>query len=150
MELSTLNEEELLSEKLQKVFVEYCETDGNEESREALLQFLQNNDCREIISKCVDGDFVSDAFVWAGYRDPDILQTFLDQGMNVDVKDRNGNTALMWASTGGHKQIVQLLLNHNADIDLKNRFAESALDLTDDEEIKEMIQNHVNTSYVLK
>ena len=146
---------------------------------------LQNNDCREVISKCVDGDRLSDAFVCAGNKNhTDILQAFLDHGMNINIKDEYGDTALMcasrfgseksvtfllnqnanpniqdsddgnnaliYASYNGYKGIVQLLLNHNVDIDLKTNFGQTALDYAKTEEIKEMIQNHVNTSYVLK
>ena len=56
----------------------------------------------------------------------------------------------MCASQYGHKEIVQLLLDFNADIDLKDNKGKTAFDLAETEEIREMIQNHVNTSYVLK
>ena len=115
------------------------------------MQFLQSNDCREIIAKCVDGDNLSTAFVHAGANNHlDILQAFLDQGIYVDIKNRICYTALMYVSMRGHKEIVQLLLNHNADIDLKNKDGKTALDYAQTEKIKEMIQNHVNTSYILK
>ena len=217
MESSTLNIEELLSDKLEKGAVEYCEN-LTEEKRQNLLQVLQNNDCHELIENCVDGDHLSKAFVLAGENaHTEIIQIFLDQRMNIDVKDQFGNTALMkassngheelvrlllikgaipdiqsnsggwtaliWASIQGHKEtvqllllqnanpdlqgndgctalmcasewneieIVQLLLNHGADINLKNKDGKNALDLAKTEEIKEMIQNHVNTSYILK
>ena len=186
MESSTFNEGELLDDKLEKVAVGYCDIlFGEEEQCQALLQVLQNNDCRKIISKCVDGCQLSNAFVWAGYHNHfDILQTFLDQGMNVDIKNEfentalivastrdheesfrllshhsanvdiqgyNGWTALMYASINRDKEIVELLLDHNPDIDLKRYHdLKTAFDLASSEEIKEMIRNHVNTSYVLK
>jgi len=56
----------------------------------------------------------------------------------------------MFASSCGYKEIVQLLLDHNADINLKTYNGKTALDLAQTKEIKEMIENHVNTSYVLK
>ena len=74
----------------------------------------------------------------------------LEKNANPDLQRNNGWTALMYASYHCHKETVQLLLNHGADVNLKNEEGQTALDLADDEEIKEMIQNHVNTSYVLK
>ena len=149
MASSTSNEEELLSDKLEKVADEY-NGDAWDEERQALLQVLQNNDCREVIARCVDGDVLTDAFVFsAALNHPDILRAFLDQGISVDGKNQYCNTALI-ASNDGSREIVKLLLDHNADIHLRNNDGKTALDLAQTEEIKEMIQNHVNTSYVLK
>jgi len=148
---ASLNEEELLSDQLEKAVVDYNKFLSGQEKRQNLLQVLQSNDFLKIITKSVGGNNFANSFVFAScWNHPDILQAFLNQGINIDVKDRNGWTALISASQHGHKQIVQLLLNHNADTDLKNNHGDAALDVTDDEDIKEMIQNHVNTSYVLK
>ena len=62
----------------------------------------------------------------------------------------DGWRPLMYASKNGHKEIVQLLLDHNADISFKNCEGKTAVDLASSDEIKEMIRNYVNTSYVLK
>jgi len=173
-----------LSEKLEKALDEYDKTPGSKVKRQALLEFLKINDCRELISKSVDGDKVSNAFTLAGMKNhPDILQAFLDRGMNIDNKNEHGSTALMFgsrdcrvevvemllnrnanpdiqenngwtalliASEFGRKEIVQLLLDHGADIDLKSNFGFSAHRLAKTKKIKKMIENHVNTSYVLK
>ena len=173
-----------LSEKLEKALDEYDKTPGSKVKRQALLEFLKINDCRELISKSVDGDKVSNAFTLAGMKNhPDILQAFLDRGMNIDNKNEHGNTALMFASIDcrvelvkllldqnanpdiqdnngwtalliasqvGHTKIVQLLLDHGADIDLKSNFNFSAHSLAATKKIKKMIENHVNTSYILK
>ena len=183
MESSTLNEEELLSDQLKNVIEEYYQF-GGEETRQALLRFLKNNDCREVIGKCVDGDDIANAFVWAGYRNhSDVLEAFLKQGMNIDTKnihceialfgasyncnevsvrlliehnanpnlqENSGSTPLMCASQTGRKEIVQLLLSRNADVDFKTNFGQTALDLAKTNEIKDMIRNHVNNSYILK
>ena len=184
MEISSLNEEEVLRDKLETAVEEYFENPDDVKNRKKLLKVLENNECREVISKCVDGDSLSNAFANAGgFNHLDILQAFLDHGMNVDIKDKYGWTALMNAcvcgnqelvrlllnknanpnahnSDGwtplmsttyyGHREIVQLLLDYNADIDLKDGKGLTALDVAKTQEIKEMIQNHVNTSYVLK
>ena len=56
----------------------------------------------------------------------------------------------MFASQEGHQEIIELLLDYNADIDLKNDYGHAAVELAWNDGIKEMIRNHVNTSYVLK
>jgi ankyrin repeat protein len=42
---------------------------------------------------------------------------FLDAGMNPDVKDSNGQTALIAAATAGHIEVVRLLLDKGAQVD---------------------------------
>ena len=56
----------------------------------------------------------------------------------------------MLASQLGRKENVQLLLDHNADVTLRDKAGKTALHYAKTQEIKEMIQNHVNTSYTLK
>ena len=183
MESSSLNEE-LLVVRLKPILVEYNNLFCDDEERQALLLFLETNDCRETVEKCVDGDDIANAFAHAGLKNHlDILQFFLDRGINIDIKnkfgdtalikasangrkesvcmllernanpnpqDKNGWTALMWSCRFGYKDIVQSLLNNNADIELKDDKGRTAFDNAKTEQIKEMIQNHVNTSYILK
>ena len=181
---SSFNVEGSLSNNLEKVVVEYCGTVGSVEKRQALLTFLQNNDCREVVAERVDGDNVAYAFAQAAiWNHVDILKELLNRGLNVnienefgwtallcacdcgneesavlllqnnanvDFQDSSGWTALISASNWDRKNIVQLLLDHNADVDLKNNEGKTALDVAKTGEFKEMLQNHVNTSYVLK
>jgi len=169
--------------KLEQAADEYSRKFWEDETQEKLLQVLQNNDCRKLVSKCVANDNLANAFVCSSRQNHiEILQSFLNKGISVDVKNRDDDTALIRASTTGHKgsvqllldhnantdlqnyygftalmcasrydhkEVVQLLLDHNVDTDLKTINGNTALDLAT-EEIKEMIQNHVNTSYVLK
>ncbi len=57
---------------------------------------------------------------------------------------------LMIASQYGCEEIVEMLLDHNADTGLKDIDGKTALDLSIKKEIKEVLRNHVNTSYLLK
>ena len=98
---------------LRRVCVEYYRC-ADEEKRQALLEVLQNNDYPKEIEKSAHGDLFANSLVWAGQRNhPDILKAFLDQGMNIDIKNIFGYTALIQASTNGHEESVRLLLNHN-------------------------------------
>lgn len=50
----------------------------------------------------------------------------LDAGADVNA-NRNGSTALMWASNGGHIDIVKLLLDRGSDPNLKDEYSSAAL-----------------------
>jgi serine/threonine-protein phosphatase 6 regulatory ankyrin repeat subunit B len=43
----------------------------------------------------------------------------LAAGADVNAKDKDGVTALMWASQGGHITVVQALLAAKADVNAK-------------------------------
>lgn len=60
--------------------------------------------------------------------------------VNVNSKDDDGWTALMRASWRGYSEIVKYLVEKGADINIKNYKGETALDLADNEEIKEVLR----------
>jgi ankyrin repeat protein len=64
----------------------------------------------------------------------------LENGADVNTPDKDGYTALMWASRYCHESTVRLLLDHGADKELKNEHGESAIDLAKTEDIKAFIQ----------
>lgn len=52
------------------------------------------------------------ALMWAAYNEhdnPDIIQTLLDKGADVNIKAKNGDTALSWAMKKGSTKTVALL-----------------------------------------
>ncbi len=51
----------------------------------------------------------------------------LNQGIEVNVTDENGQTALMLAADEGHVDTVKLLLQRGASIDLQNKLGGTAL-----------------------
>lgn len=51
---------------------------------------------------------------------PGALKNLKDHGANVDAKDPEGNTALIWASKYGHKEVVQILIGYEATINEQN------------------------------
>lgn len=55
------------------------------------------------------------------------VQSFLEEGADVNEKDASGRTALMIAANRGHTYVVQLLLDNGADANLKDNLGNSAL-----------------------
>ena len=50
------------------------------------------------------------------------VKALLAKGTDVNVKDKDGKTALMSASNKGHTEIVEMLLAKGADVNLKNKY----------------------------
>lgn len=48
---------------------------------------------------------------------------------NIDAKDRDGNTALMYAASKGCKEMMDLLINRGANIFYRNRWGNNAADI---------------------
>lgn len=57
------------------------------------------------------------------------VQTFLDGGADINVKDKTTRTPLMYATIKNHQEIVQLLLDRGADANTRNDLGETALTL---------------------
>lgn len=60
-------------------------------------------------------------------RDYDSVNNFLKKGVDVDFTDSDGNTALMYSARNGDINLVQLLLEHNANVKHSNKFGDTAL-----------------------
>lgn len=55
------------------------------------------------------------------------VEMLLSGGADVNAKNRDGWTALMWASWYGHKDVVSLLLANGADVNAKDSNGRTAL-----------------------
>jgi len=58
----------------------------------------------------------------------------------INFQDDSGNTQLMWATTAGHKVIVQWLLDKGADINLRNNYGYTTLMLAEMMEQMEIVE----------
>ena len=56
-----------------------------------------------------------------------VIDSLLREGIDIDSKDRYGQTALMLAARHGHEQMVQLLLKKEAALDVTAKYRLSAL-----------------------
>ena len=63
-------------------------------------------------------------------------------GVNVNGKVGNGSTALNFAAYNGHKEIVQLLINNGADVNVVDEDGEAPLDFTVNKEIISLLRKH--------
>ncbi|MDO8669238.1 MAG: ankyrin repeat domain-containing protein [Candidatus Buchananbacteria bacterium] len=59
----------------------------------------------------------------AQHGQKDILQFFIDQGVNFDLKGLGGATPLHYAARSGHIEIVNLLLDLGADINSESAYS---------------------------
>ncbi len=58
-----------------------------------------------------------------------VAKKLLEEGAQVDLQDRTGWSAFMFATHEGHTELAKLLLEYNADVDLQSVKWESALSL---------------------
>lgn len=60
--------------------------------------------------------------------DTDEIHDFFDQGVDVNCRDGEGQTPLMLAAEGGSAVAVRLILAGNAEVNLWDKYGQSALD----------------------
>ena len=56
-----------------------------------------------------------------------VVQLLADKGAKLDLVDKNGMSALIWASSFGHTAVVQLLADKGANLDLVDKYTMTAL-----------------------
>ncbi len=71
--------------------------------------------------------------------DTDIMLGLLEVGADVNAKDIGGYTALMWAAGLGHIDTVKLILDHGADVNVRNNYKNTALALAEKEEVVNLL-----------
>jgi len=70
----------------------------------------------------------------------DILKALLDEGIDVNIKDNDGMTALMWAAYKCHLNAVELLLDNDADVNEKNNEGMTVFNLAEGGIYSEIIE----------
>jgi ankyrin repeat protein len=72
--------------------------------------------------------------------DTRVVKLFIEAGMDPNVKNADGQTALMFASYSGHTETVKLLLGNGASINTVDKFGDSALTWADAEKHTDIVQ----------
>jgi ankyrin repeat protein len=71
----------------------------------------------------------------------DICKEWVEGGGDVDIKNKLGWTALIWASDKGHLEIVKLLVENGAKIDLQDNWGRTALNVAKTKKIKDYLKS---------
>lgn len=72
----------------------------------------------------------------------DIIEVLLEFGADIDAQDSSGFTILMQAVVGKNKVLVQKLLKHYPNVELRNEMGYTVLALCDDADIKEVLHDY--------
>ena len=59
----------------------------------------------------------------------DVVTVLMARGSSLSAKDRDGNTAIHVAARWGHLAIVEMLIEHNADVEILNNCGQTYSDL---------------------
>jgi ankyrin repeat protein len=89
--------------------------------------------CLDMLIPSVESRQLNDALPVAGQtvfsEDPATLKVLLDHGADVNARDGNGRTALMWTAYSdlAPVEVVRMLISHGADVNTRNQLGESPL-----------------------
>ena len=79
------------------------------------------------ISELSEEDQAATMISWVRHKKEAEIAYALGQGVNVNIKDPNGNTPLLTACQNGHKSIATFLIEHGANVNSKNSKGNSSL-----------------------
>ena len=68
------------------------------------------------------------------------VKELLALGIDINIQDEEGNTALMYASYKEHIEIVKELIKSGANVNIKDRKGKTALDYAREEEYDDIIK----------
>lgn len=112
------------------------------------IEYINQGKLTEI--DCVDehGTTPLQYACFRGWYDMSVL--LISKGADVNAKTHyQGYTALMFAAIGNHKQVVSLLLDHEADVDYKNKIGRTASQMAsfvNSHECVDLINGYVSKS----
>ena len=74
------------------------------------------------------------------------LFLFFQHGADVNAMGLNNDTALHDACENGHPDIVKVLMLNGADLKITNNDGKTALDVTEDDDIRKLIEGETSHS----
>jgi len=109
-----------------------------------LFDYLSIDSFNSIINnQNIDGDTALIIASRKGHKD--FLKTLLTSSViNLNIQNKDGYTALMYASEKNNEEIIKILIFKGADVNIKNNKGKTAIKLTNNEKIKNLIdkKNH--------
>jgi len=89
-----------------------------------------------------DGDpLLKTAVARSGPQGIDIVRLLVESGVDLNLQDRRGNTALHQAARMGKVAAIELLIDHGADVNVANGEGVTPLDIAVDEETVAMLRD---------
>lgn len=109
--------------------------EGNIEKLKHLLKTIDSSDLNSL------DDNGLGLIHWASDRgNSDVLKIIINtKGININLQDSEGQTALFYASSCGHKNCVKLLLDQGANKNILDNEESTCIDVAYDEEIKRFL-----------
>ncbi|MFT4327814.1 MAG: ankyrin repeat domain-containing protein [Wolbachia pipientis] len=102
-----------------------------------IVGFLKQTELdKKLLAAAQDGDFNK-------------VKDLVNQGANINAKERDGNTCLHYVSKFGNLDIVKYLISEDADIDAKDNNGQTPLDVADSSIIKILRQAHLDKELLL-
>jgi len=96
------------------LFLSAC-VSSSEDHREALLELGVIWNDEAFLEQAKEGDLA-------------VLELFLKGGMDLEIRDRSGTTALMYAALNGHGEVASLLIEEGAQVNAQDSQGRRALD----------------------
>ncbi len=92
-----------------------------------LKMFVQSEETKILIKAAASGNYSE-------------VKRLIEEGADVNARDRVGETALMGASWNGHTEVVKLLIEAEADINAQDNWGHTALKLASKEGHTEIVK----------
>ena len=70
-----------------------------------------------------------------------IVSDLYQKGVDIDSKDKQWWTPLHRAAYNGHSSVVRFLINHNADYEIKNKKGKTALQIAQNDAVKQILSS---------
>ena len=77
---------------------------------------------------------------------PEAVQFLLDRGADPNLQNKKGQTPLHYAAYNNNPKIAKFLIEHDADVNIPNKNGLTPYQLTDNKEIKNIIQRKLSGS----
>ena len=100
-----------------------------------IIKLLKDEEAtNKLLSACSKGH-------WPNYPKADYIRVLIDEGANVNARDNNGDTPLLYAADSSPPEIVTLLIKAGADVNFRDREGLTPLTFADNLEIINLLKD---------